>query len=145
MTRGRETRRSAAARYDSPATVAPTVEKGPGGWLGEEGDEPDEPATQDDGSCVGDRISSVEQRVSSESEAEEEGWVHYDEVQRTRLMADIIRLIREPSMPPGTRTAGMTLVGWLARRKPDEAPHAIGVEEARESERRMQAVRAKPR
>ena len=125
--------------------MAPTVEKGPDGWLGEEGDEPGESAPQDDGSCVGDRISSVEQRVSPESEAEEEGWVHYDEVQRARLMADIIRLIREPSMPPGTRTAGMTLVGWLARRKPDEAPHAIGVEEARESERRMQAVRAKPR
>jgi hypothetical protein len=122
--------------------VAPTVEKGPGGWLGEEGDEA---ATQDDGSCVGDRISSVEQRVAPESDTEGEGWVHYDEVQRTRLMADIIRLIREPSMPPGTRTAGMTLVGWLARRKPDEAPHAIGVEEARESERRMQAARAKPR
>jgi hypothetical protein len=71
--------------------------------------------------------------------------VHYDEVQRTRLMADIIRLIREPSMPQGTRTAGMTLVGWLARRRADEAPHAVGVEEARESERRMQTARVKPR
>jgi hypothetical protein len=80
------------------------------------------------------------------SDTESEGcWLHYDEVQRTRLMADIIRLLREPSMPPGTRTAGMTLVGWLARRRPDEAPHAIGVEEARESERRMQAARVKPR
>jgi hypothetical protein len=123
--------------------VAPTVEKGLGGWLGEEGGEP---VTQDEGSGAGERISSIERLGSADGEAEGEGcWVHYDEVERTRLMADIIRLIREPSMPQGTRTAGMTLVGWLARRRPDEAPHAVGVEEARESERRMQTARAKPR
>jgi hypothetical protein len=124
--------------------VAPTtVEKGPGEWLGEEGDEQ---APQDEGSGAGERISSIEERSSDERSAQGEGcWVHYDEVQRTRLMADIIRLIREPSMPAGTRTAGMTLVGWLARRRPSEAPHAIGVEEARESERRMQTARVKPR
>ena len=139
-------RRWRLARYDSPRTVAPTVEKGPGGWLGEETDDPGEPAPQDEGSGAGERISSIEQRASSQGNAEGEGcWVHYDEVQRTRLMADIIRLIREPSMPPGTRTAGMTLVGWLARRRPDEAPHAIGVDEARESERRIRAARAKTR
>lgn len=48
-------------------------------------------------------------------------------------------------MPEGTRVAGLTLIGWLARRRPEEPPHAIGVEEARMSERRLQAVRTKPR
>jgi hypothetical protein len=123
--------------------VAPTVERGPGEWLGEEGDEA---AMQDEGSGAGERISLIARRASPGGDAQGEGcWVHYDEVQRTRLMADIIRLMREPSMPPGTRTAGMTLVGWLARRRPSEAPHAIGVEEARESERRIQMARIKPR
>ena len=66
-------------------------------------------------------------------------------MQRTRLMADIMNLMREPSIPPGARTAGMTLVGWLARRRPDETPHAIGVDEARQSERRIRATRGKTR
>ena len=69
----------------------------------------------------------------------------YDEAERTRLMADIIRLLREPSVPRTARLAGLTLIGWLARRRPDESPHAIGIDEARESERRMQATRGKPR
>jgi hypothetical protein len=69
----------------------------------------------------------------------------YDEAERTRLMADITRLLREPTMPRSCRMAGLTLIGWLARRRPDESPHAIGIDEARESERRMQAARAKPR
>jgi hypothetical protein len=64
-----------------------------------------------------------------------------DETERARLIADIMRLIREPAMPEATRTAGMNLIGWLARRRPDEQPHAIGVDEARESERRIRAAR----
>jgi hypothetical protein len=68
-----------------------------------------------------------------------------DELDRTRLIADIMRLIREPTMPEGTRLAGLTLIGWLARRRPDEAPHSIGIEEARESERRFRTTRAKTR
>ncbi|HEY8038497.1 MAG TPA: hypothetical protein VIF15_01835 [Polyangiaceae bacterium] len=56
-----------------------------------------------------------------------------------------MRLIREPAMPEHTRTAGMTLIGWLARRREHEAPHAIGIDEARESERRIRAARAKTR
>ncbi len=60
-----------------------------------------------------------------------------DEAERTRLIGDITRLLGEPSMPEHTRTAGLTLIGWLARRRPNEAPHAIGIEEARESERRI--------
>jgi hypothetical protein len=50
-------------------------------------------------------------------------------------------MIREPTMPETTRTAGLTLIGWLARRMPGEQPHALGVPEARESERRMKASR----
>jgi hypothetical protein len=64
-----------------------------------------------------------------------------DESVRTRLIADIMRLLREPELPEHARTAGMTLIGWLARRMPHEAPHAIGIEEARESERRIRAAR----
>jgi hypothetical protein len=64
-----------------------------------------------------------------------------DETERTRLIEDIMRLIREPAMPETTRMAGMNLIGWLARRRPDECPHAIGIDEARESERRIRAAR----
>ena len=64
-----------------------------------------------------------------------------EESERTRLIADITRLLREPALPEHARTAGMTLIGWLARRMPHEAPHAIGIEEARESERRIRAAR----
>lgn len=64
-----------------------------------------------------------------------------DEGERARLIGDITRLIREPHMPETTRTAGLTLIGWLARRMPGETPHAIGVAEARQSERRVRAAR----
>jgi hypothetical protein len=64
-----------------------------------------------------------------------------DENERTRLINEISVLIREPHMPEGTRTAGLTLIGWLARRMPGESPHALGVPEARESERRLKAAR----
>ena len=66
-----------------------------------------------------------------------------DEGERARLISDITRLIREPQMPETTRTAGLTLIGWLARRMPGEAPHAIGVAEARQSERRLRAAQRK--
>jgi hypothetical protein len=83
-----------------------------------------------------------------------------DESERARLIADIARLIREPTVPEGARRAALTLIGWLARRRPDELPHAAGVEEARNSKRHaiagiaersdhqpiaLQAVRAKSR
>jgi hypothetical protein len=42
-------------------------------------------------------------------------------------------------MPESTRTAGLTLIGWLARRMPGEQAHALGVREARASERRLRA------
>lgn len=68
-----------------------------------------------------------------------------DEGERARLISDITRLIREPLMPETTRTAGLTLIGWLARRMPGEAPHAIGVAEARESEQRVRTAQRKAR
>ncbi len=68
-----------------------------------------------------------------------------DEAERMRLIGDIMQLIRDASMPETTRVAGLTLVGWLARRRSDEVPHAIGVDEARESERRVRIARTKSR
>jgi len=65
--------------------------------------------------------------------------------ERARLIGDICRLIREPTVPEVTRSAGLTLIGWLARRRPDECAHAVGVEEARTCEQRTQSVRAKAR
>ena len=53
-----------------------------------------------------------------------------DESVRSRLIADITRVIREPLVPAATREAALELIGWLARRFPGEDPHAIGVEEA---------------
>lgn len=49
-----------------------------------------------------------------------------DECVRTRLIGELTRILREPAMPEATRTAGLTLIGWLARRMPGEAPHALG-------------------
>jgi hypothetical protein len=73
------------------------------------------------------------------------GYGMADEGERTRLIADIMRLIRDPAVPESTRLAGLNLIGWLARRRCDEAPHAIGIAEAHESERRYKAARAKTR
>lgn len=64
-----------------------------------------------------------------------------DECERARLIGDLTRLLREPDMPEKARLAGLTLIGWLARRMPGESPHAIGVTEARESEHRLRAAR----
>jgi len=66
-----------------------------------------------------------------------------DEGERARMISDITRLIREPHMPETTRCAGLTLIGWLARRMPGETPHAIGVAEARQSEQRLRAAQRK--
>lgn len=66
-----------------------------------------------------------------------------DEIERARLIGDITRILGDADMPESTRTAGLTLIGWLARRKVSERPHALGVTEARESERRLRAARTK--
>jgi hypothetical protein len=68
-----------------------------------------------------------------------------DESDRTRLIGDISRLIREPEIPESARSAGLELIGWLARRMPGECAHAVGVEEARESQRMTRAARRKSR
>jgi hypothetical protein len=67
-----------------------------------------------------------------------------EESDRTRLIGDISRLIREPEIPESARSAGLELIGWLARRMPGESAHSVGVEEARESQR-MRATRRKSR
>lgn len=64
---------------------------------------------------------------------------------RTQLIGEIAHLIQQPSTPDSARRAGLTLIGWLAERRPEEPPHAVGIEEARASETRLQAVRAKVR
>lgn len=64
-----------------------------------------------------------------------------DEGERARLISDISRLLREPGMCEITRTAGLTLIGWLARRMPGEQAHEIGVDQARQSERRLRTAR----
>jgi hypothetical protein len=68
-----------------------------------------------------------------------------DETMRTRLIGDIVLLLRDTATPETARVAGLTFVGWLARRRLEETPHAAGVDEARESERRLRSARAKAR
>jgi len=119
--------------------VSRTDEKGPGAWPAEAA-LTSEPVPE----SGTDRVSSVGP-VTARMPGSEGCPFVYDEAQRTRLMADIMRLLREPSMPRSARLAGLTLVGWLARRRPAEAPHAIGIDEARESERRIQSARTKLR
>jgi hypothetical protein len=65
-----------------------------------------------------------------------------DEWERARLISDISKVLTDPAMPGEARKACLTLVGWLARRRPGEQAHAIGIDEARESERRIQARKA---
>ncbi len=81
------------------------------------------------------------QVVFDRGDAVRRGLVSADETERTRLIDELSRLIREPCTPEHTRTAGLTLIGWLARRMPGEQAHALGVDEARESERRLKSVR----
>jgi hypothetical protein len=54
------------------------------------------------------------------------------EIDRVRLIAELSCILRDPSVPSATRTAGLTLVGWLARRMPGEPAHTLGCEETGE-------------
>lgn len=63
------------------------------------------------------------------------------EDQRTRLIAEIADLLNEGSVPADARAAGLTLIGWLARRMPGEGAHQAGVEEMR---RRADAIGYRP-
>ena len=87
-------------------------------------------------------LSSDLQAALARGEAVKRGLIVADENERARLINDISRLIREPQMPEGTRAAGLTLIGYLARRMPGEAAHTLGVDEARQSERRIKARKA---
>jgi hypothetical protein len=51
------------------------------------------------------------------------------EEERTRLIGQIASLLRETSIPEEARDAGLTLIGWLARRMPGEPVSIVGVEE----------------
>jgi hypothetical protein len=92
-------------------------------------------------------VVSVEMQVAElrvvfdRGDAVRRGLIAADENERTRLISDITRLIREPCTSETTRTAALSLIGWLARRMPGEQAHALGVDEARESERRLKAGR----
>ena len=115
--------------------VSRTDDKGPGSSRGGAPDEGAEYVEESTSHSLSERMS-LHPPMCAE--------VLQDELERTRLIGDIMRLIHEPLIPENTRVAGLTLIGWLARRRPDETPHAIGIEEARESERRIRA-RAKSR
>lgn len=51
------------------------------------------------------------------------------EEERTRLIGQIVSLLREGSVPEDAHKAGLTLIGWLARRMPGEPVSLAGVEE----------------
>lgn len=51
------------------------------------------------------------------------------EIDRVRLIAELSCILRDPTVPEATRCAGLTLVGWLARRMPGEPAHTLGCEE----------------
>src|SRR5262249_50710600 len=55
---------------------------------------------------------------------------------RTKLIGDLCSLIRDGHMPDEMREAGLTLIGFLARRMPGEPADAIGVREARRVRKR---------
>jgi hypothetical protein len=42
------------------------------------------------------------------------------EEERTRLIGDIARVLRDGPVPDEARAAALTLIGWLARRMPGE-------------------------
>ncbi len=51
------------------------------------------------------------------------------ECDRTRRIADLSCLLRECDLPSDARSAGLTLIGFLARRMPGEAASDAGVAE----------------
>jgi len=71
---------------------------------------------------------------------------------RTQLIADIACLVQEGALPDDARAAGLTLIGWLARRMPGEPASRGGVDvmmqraaRKREGEPDGLRRRAKPR
>ena len=54
------------------------------------------------------------------------------ECDRTRLISELAALLRECELPDEARSAGLTLIGFLARRMPGEGPSTVGVVEVAE-------------
>lgn len=50
---------------------------------------------------------------------------------RTRLIGDLVSLLRSDLLSEEARTASLTLIGWLARRMPGEPASTVGLEEMR--------------
>lgn len=53
------------------------------------------------------------------------------ECDRTRLIAELASLLSDCELPDDARCAGLTLIGFLARRMPGEASSTVGVEAVR--------------
>lgn len=51
------------------------------------------------------------------------------EEDRTRLIGEIACILRDTSVPAEARAAGLTFIGYLARRMPGEAASRDGVDE----------------
>ena len=64
-----------------------------------------------------------------------------NETHRVRLIADISKLLHDPCVPEDAKSAGLTLIGWLARRQTGEASHGYGVEEATRQRARPRRAR----
>ena len=51
------------------------------------------------------------------------------EEDRTRLIGEIVRVLRDDPVPDDARTAALILIGWLARQMPGEPASTDGVRE----------------
>jgi len=51
------------------------------------------------------------------------------EEDRTRLIHEIARVLRDGPVPEDARAGALTFIGWLARRMPGEAVSTAGVRE----------------
>jgi len=63
------------------------------------------------------------------------------ECDRTRLIAELASLLRECELPGEARSATLTLIGFLARQMPGEAPSDAGVEEVTACKARLAAAK----
>lgn len=67
------------------------------------------------------------------------------ECDRTRLIAELASLLTDCDLPEDARCAGLTLIGFLARRMPGEGPSTVGVSEVREQALRCVEAGSEPR
>ncbi len=66
-------------------------------------------------------------------EGERLSGVGVSQAYRVRLIGDLSKLICEGDLPESMRSAGLSLIGYLARRFPGEQAHSLGVDEARKA------------